>query len=99
MSGVYVLHFEDETGLGNNRLFDLRLRDDPAPTVALDRPSKTRDVLNVLPTAELPLQLTAEDPLYGLRSVFLEYRPAADKPAQRLVLHDAAAAAEGCWRR
>jgi len=95
VSGVYALHFEDETGLGNNRLFDLRLRDDPAPTVALDRPSKTRDVLNVLPTAELPLQLTADDPLYGLRSVFLEYRPAADKPVQRLVLHDAAAAAEG----
>ena len=92
MSGVYVLHFEDESGLGNNRLFDLRLRDDPAPTVTLERPSKTRDVLNVLPTAELPLQLTAEDPLYGLRSVFLEYRPAADKPAQRLVLHDAASA-------
>ena len=95
VSGGYVLHFEDESGLGNNRLFDLRLRDDPAPTVALERPSKTRDILNVLPTAELPLQLTADDPLYGLRSVFLEYRPAADKPAQRLVLHDAALAAEG----
>ncbi len=95
VSGVYVLHFEDETGLGNNRLFDLRLRDDPAPTVALERPSKTHDVLNVLPTAQLPLQLTADDPLYGLRSVFLEYRPAADKPAQRLVLQDAAPATEG----
>ena len=95
VSGTYTLHFEDETGLGNNRLFDLRLRDDPAPTVALDRPSKTRDILNVLPTAELPLELKAEDPLYGLRSVFLEYRPAADKPSQRLVLHDAAGAAEG----
>ena len=95
VSGVYVLHFEDETGLGNNRLFDLRLRDDPVPTVTLERPSKTRDVLNVLPTAELPLQLTADDPLYGLRSVFLEYRPAADKPAQRLLLHDAASASEG----
>ena len=88
MSGVYVLHFEDETGLGNNRLFDLRLRDDPAPTVELDRPSKTRDVLSVLPTAELPLKLSAEDPLYGLRSVFLEYRTQPDQPPQRLLLHD-----------
>ncbi len=91
VSGVYTLHFEDETGLGNNRLFDLRLRDDPAPTVQLERPSKTRDVLNVLPNAELPLQVTAEDPLYGLRSVFLEYRLQPDRP-QRLLLQDAALA-------
>jgi hypothetical protein len=92
VSGVYALHFEDETGLGNNRLFDLRLRDDPAPTVQFDRPSKTRDVLNVLPNAELPLQVTAEDPLYGLRSVFLEYRLQLDRPPQRLLLHDAESA-------
>ncbi|HBI45790.1 MAG TPA: hypothetical protein DDY78_23495, partial [Planctomycetales bacterium] len=95
VSGVYALHFEDETGLGNNRLFDLRLRDDPAPTVQLERPSKTRDVLNVLPNAELPLQVTAEDPLYGLRSVFLEYRLQLDRPPQRLLLHDAESAING----
>jgi hypothetical protein len=95
VSGVYALHFEDETGLGNNRLFDLRLRDDPAPTVMLERPSKTRDVLNVLPNAELPLQVTAEDPLYGLRSVFLEYRVQLDRPPQRLLLHDAASVVNG----
>jgi hypothetical protein len=92
VSGVYALHFEDETGLGNNRLFDLRLRDDPAPTVQLERPSKTRDVLNVLPNAELPLQVTAEDPLYGLRSVFLEYRIQLDRPPQRVFLQDAGSA-------
>jgi hypothetical protein len=95
VSGVYVLHFEDETGLGNNRLFDLRLRDDPAPTVQLDRPSKTRDVLNVLPTAELPLQLAAEDPLYGLRSVFLEYRTQPNVPPQQLLLHNPDSAVGG----
>ena len=85
------------------------------PTVQLERPSKTRDVLNVLANAELPLQITAEDPLYGLRSVFLEYRLQLDRPPQRLLLHDAAsavntvlapltgltvtAAAPGCGRR
>ncbi len=94
-SGVYALHFEDDTGLGAMRLFGLTVRDDPAPVVQLDRPSKARDVLSVLPTAVLPLQATAEDPLYGLRSVALEYRLQADgSPAQRLVLHDPATAAE-----
>ncbi len=92
VTGVYSLHFEDETGLGNNRLFDLRLRDDPAPTVQLERPSKTRDVLNVLANAELPLQVTADDPLYGLNAVFLEYRLQPDRPPQQMLLHDAESA-------
>jgi hypothetical protein len=95
VSGLYVLHFEDETGLGNNRLFDLRLREDPQPTVQMDRPSKSRDVLDVLPTAELPLWLTAEDPLYGLRSVFLEYRFGPDGRPQQLPLQDPETAARG----
>jgi hypothetical protein len=85
-TGAYTLHFEDDTGLGADRLFDLRLRDDPAPTVQLTRPSKSRDLLRVLPTAELPLQFTVDDPLYGLRSAFLEYRFRPDGPAQRLPL-------------
>ena len=88
VSGLYLLHFEDETGLANNRLYDLRLHEDPPPTVQLERPSKTRDVLTVLPTAELPLQLTADDPLFGLHAVFLEYRTQPDQPPQRLLLHD-----------
>jgi hypothetical protein len=88
VSGVYMLHFEDETGLANNRLYDLRLHEDPQPTVQLERPSKTRDVLTVLPAAELPLQLSADDPLFGLRAVFLEYRTQPDQPPQRLLLHD-----------
>ena len=93
-SGVYSLHFEDDTGLGATRLFGLAVRDDPAPVVQLDRPSKARDVLSVLPTAVLPLQATAEDPLYGLRSVYLEYHLQADgSPRQRLVLHDPATVA------
>ncbi len=93
-SGVYALHFEDDTGLGATRLYGLTVRDDPAPVVQLDRPSKLRDVLSVLPTAVLPLQATAEDPLYGLRSVYLEYHLQADgAPKQRLTLHDPATAA------
>ena len=51
-------------------------------------------MLNVLLNAELPLQITAEDPLYGLRSVFLEYRTQLDQPPQQLLLQDAAFAVQ-----
>lgn len=98
--GYYALHFEDETGLRNSRLYELRLHPDPAPTVHLERPSPTRDILTVLPTAELPLEVHADDPQYGLRSVYLEYRtgedrddagPAKQGPPRRLYLYRPAA--------
>jgi hypothetical protein len=72
--GMYGLHFEDETGLGNTRLFDLRLQPDPAPTVTLERPSPARDNLSVLADAEITLRLTAQDPQFAIRSTFLSYR-------------------------
>ncbi len=74
VSGGYVLHFEDETGLSNTRAFEINLRVDPRPSVRLVRPSPSRDMLQVLPDAELPLTVVADDPEYGLRSVWLEYR-------------------------
>jgi hypothetical protein len=88
--GSYVLHFEDDTGLSGQRQFELRLRPDPAPTVRLERPSATRDVLTVLPVAELPLEVVAEDPQYALRSVWVEYRTRSQDPPRRLVLCDPA---------
>src|SRR5262249_54568761 len=51
--GWYGLNFEDETGLVGSRLLEMRLRPDPPPTVQLERPSPSRDVLAVLPDAEL----------------------------------------------
>jgi hypothetical protein len=86
--GMYALYIEDDSGLRNSRLFELRLRPDPAPTVRLDRPSASRDVLTVLPTAELVLELVADDPQYALRSVFLEYRTGPNDLVRRLPLYD-----------
>src|SRR5262249_44946810 len=43
MPGPYALRFEDETGLGTTRMFDVRVQPDPAPVVRLDRPSAGRD--------------------------------------------------------
>ena len=33
VAGPYALRFEDETGLGTTRMFDVRVQPDPAPTV------------------------------------------------------------------
>jgi hypothetical protein len=74
VSGMYQLHFEDESGLANSRLFELRVQVDPPPTVALERPSPSRDILDLLPDADVPLQAMVTDPHYAVRAVFLEYR-------------------------
>lgn len=74
ISGTFALGFEDEIGLGNTRLIELRTVLDPPPVVNLERPSRTHDTLDILPDAEITLQVLADDSLYALRSVYLEYR-------------------------
>jgi hypothetical protein len=88
VNGNYALYFEDETGLRNSRLFELRVYDDPAPAVKLERPSPSRDILQVLPTAELALEVSADDPRYAVRSVYLEYRTNREEAGRRLYLYD-----------
>lgn len=85
--GHYALHFQDENELVNSKQYELRIKPDPAPVVRLERPSATRDVLSVLSSAELPLQITVEDMEYAVRSVWLEYRTAPDGPTQVLPLY------------
>jgi hypothetical protein len=91
-TGMYVLHFEDETHLSNSRPFALRLRPDPAPTVQLERPSPSRDVLTVLAEAELPVSITADDTIYAIRSVALAYRTGAHETTRSVVLYHHSAA-------
>lgn len=87
-NGMYGLHFEDEHELENSRSYEMRLRIDPAPNVKLERPSPTRDVLSVLPTAELPLSLIVEDQQFAVRSSWLEYR-IGEEPSRVVPLYDA----------
>lgn len=72
-SGLYVLHLEDDTGLGSTRLIDLRVWNDPVPVVHLDRPAKSQDSLDLLPGADVTLVVRAEDPQFAVRSVLLPY--------------------------
>jgi hypothetical protein len=74
MPGPYALRFEDDTGLGTTRMFDVRVQPDPAPTVTLERPSAGRDSLLVLPDAELTFAAKVLDKQYAIRAVRLEYR-------------------------
>src|SRR5262249_53629998 len=94
VGGSFVLHFVDENGLPNSRLIELLVAPDPPPTVSLERPSRTQDSLDVLPGAVVTLQVLAEDPLFAVRSVYLEYRrrklgsTAETATPQRLPLYD-----------
>ena len=74
LPGPYALHFEDETGLGTTRMFDVRVQPDPSPVVRLDRPSGGRDSLLVLPDAELTFACGVQDKQFAIRSVWLAYR-------------------------
>ncbi len=102
INGAYVLHFEDDIGLRAARRFEMRLQPDPVPTVTLERPSPSRDLLQVLPGGSVVLKASAVDEQYAVRSVSLRYRtrkgrgvgPAAAEPAgaqsepQLLALYD-----------
>jgi hypothetical protein len=98
LSGTYALRLEDQTGLVTNRLFDVRLLEDPTPQVNLERPSASLDSLAVLPHAEVTVQVLADDAQCppgvpsAVRAVYLQYRTQKDETPRRLMLYDHRAA-------
>ncbi|HEX5273031.1 MAG TPA: hypothetical protein VFW33_21185, partial [Gemmataceae bacterium] len=86
VSGNYVLHFRDDSGLQNSRMFELNVFPDPPPVVTLERPAPARDNLLVLPDATLDLQVLAEDQQFAVRHVWLEYRCKKADPPRRMPL-------------
>ena len=74
VSGTFVLHLEDDMGLVSTRLLELHTLPDPAPAVELLRPSQSQDSFDILPNAEITLQYRVNDPLFAIRSMFVEYR-------------------------
>ena len=89
MAGMYALRLTDETGLSGSRLLEVRLIPDPAPKVVLLRPSAGRDPTLLHPDAAVPVEVNAEDGVYALRRVFLEYRVGRDGPVHTVPLFDA----------
>jgi hypothetical protein len=93
--GVYVLTIEDTGKLPAQRTLNLRLSNDPTPVVRLERPSASKDLLTVLPTAVMTLNVQAEDPVFGLKSVFLRYRTKReDEPRVRELIGPSTGAAQ-----
>ncbi|MCI0463480.1 MAG: hypothetical protein L0Z62_41610 [Gemmataceae bacterium] len=92
--GTYALTIEDAEGLAQTYEYDSRIVPDPAPTVTFVRPSGDQ---SVLPNAELTVRVLAEDDVYAVRSVYLEYRRQGkdgrfrDEGPQRLAMYDHAA--------
>jgi hypothetical protein len=74
LPGPHALRFEDDTGLGTTRMFDVRVQPDPAPMITLERPAVGRDSLLVLPDAEVTVQARVLDKMFAVRSVRLEHR-------------------------
>ena len=91
-SGLYALRMTDDTGVVGARLVELRLAPDPAPSVSLLRPTVGRDALLVVPSARVPLHVSAEDKVYALRRTFLEYRVGRDGALKVIPLTDAGTA-------
>jgi hypothetical protein len=88
MSGKYMLKLNDETGLTGTRLIEIRLIPDPAPNVNLFRPATGKDPSILTPAASIPVLITAEDKLYALRSVFVEYRVGRAGSIRTISLND-----------
>jgi hypothetical protein len=88
IAGSYLLRFEDDTGIGNGKLFDFRILPDPAPSVILERPSATKDSLALLPEAGFLLKAQASDRLFAVRQGFIEYRTDRKETPRKLLLTD-----------
>ncbi len=95
LSGTFTLRFEDALGLANSKLIEWHTQPDPAPNVQLERPAPGLDGLDVLPDAEIGLQIRADDPVLAIRGLWLDYRikrfsgsAAGELESERMHLYD-----------
>lgn len=88
LSGRYNLRFEDADGLSGRRAVELRVTADPSPHVQLESPAAARESLSLLPEAAIDVRARVDDPIFAIRSIWLEYRAAPDGAVRRLPLMD-----------
>lgn len=88
VSGRYFLRFADAHGLSGRRALEIRVTPDPSPVVHLERPAASRESLSILPDANIELQARIDDPVFAIRSIWLEHRIAAENVVRRVPLMD-----------
>ncbi len=86
LSGPYALKLTDDTGLTGTRVIKIDLTPDPVPKVTLNQPVTGRDPSYLTLTASVLVNALAEDPLYGVRGAYLEYRIGRDGPVRSIPL-------------
>ena len=77
-SGLYSLRFTDRSGITGTRLFDFRMLTDPVPAVVLEVPPPNGEPQLLLPSATITLDARAEDRIYAVKRMYLEYRLGGD---------------------
>ena len=75
-SGIYSLVIEDESDLYAVRSFDLQVRADPSPLVKINSSIVGSGYLQLFPEAEVALKISADDVLYGLKAMGVEFKGA-----------------------
>ncbi len=91
ISGTYLVHVRDVNGLVKEFEADLRVLQDPLPTIQLQRPTSS---MSVVADAEIAFKMTVNDDRFAVREVFIEYRTKnednrwLDEGPRRLPLYD-----------
>ncbi|HSQ56018.1 MAG TPA: hypothetical protein VLM40_09745, partial [Gemmata sp.] len=88
ITGIYLLRLTDETALTATRPIRIRVVPDPSPVVLMLRPAPGKDPSLLTPEGAVPIHVTADDSLYGLRFTFLEYRVGHGGAIRSLPLQD-----------
>jgi hypothetical protein len=90
INGQYVIRILDDESLEQSFPYEVRVVPDPVPTVKLEEPKINR---SYLPNAEINLQASAEDEIFAVRSIYLEFRRKSkdgmwlDERPQRVILY------------
>ena len=77
-SGIYSVVIEDESDLYAVRSFDFQIRPDPSPLVKMNSSLAGSGYLQLFPDAEVAIKVSAEDALYGLKNLGIEFKGARD---------------------
>jgi len=88
LPGPYRLHIEDESGLAAHRYFDLRVQTDPSPVVDWSGHFLDKEPQTVLADAEITLAALAQDKIFALRNVFVEYKVGRSGVFQQVGCYD-----------